>query len=1179
MDTRSRPRPARARRRGVQAALLAAAALLAPPGVLQAQTDPLQFLPQALPIGFKGESYLTQDDPPQNVLLQVTGGLPPYSFELRDGAPPPGITLGPDGSLTGVPTACGTAVFQAAVRDAAGGFATGTFALPVQGPAALSLPSSLTPAVEAGVLTTIPLDLVNTGCTEVSFDTLTIDQGPLLPPASLQRPEAGGLAALLDMGAPVPRALGRREAVRRLPGEGWHLDAAGRLVDGEGNVGEPGALAPTPEGLVEPQQGGLNILYVNESATTGEVERLTGLGHTVVQAMVPEALSLVTLQGFDVLWLTAATDSIFPSATAVRRFIWEGGGLVIEQAQISGVPSFLPSGYGLSSLVAPPAGDNGNLAFTLAGGTDPLSQGLSVADLPTNFDSTFVSGSGARWSWLATRADDTDIGVLATAALGAGRLVYHSGNLGTRIIPGARRGSDVFVERVLESAASGGLAFSCPWMIPQGGRSDVRIEQKVVRTVRPVDTSGETVSLQLEVDTRALLPGDYGCDVHLLTNAPDLLELTVPVTLTVTDPPQVRILNRELPHAEPGAPYGGSVLAAGGSQPYTFALVGGSLPTGLNLDPGSGAIFGTPSQAGLFAPTVRVTDAGGAFHEATLTLDSGFVITTRSLPDATIGQVYAVPVFATGGTPPYTFRLDDPIDYQLPATDPGSPAGQACVTTDLGGGSLSTQCTLPGGTYRLLFDLVAGHFPPASRDVEVTAGAATLVDGTYAVAGSVTVNSNLDTAFYELVWDTPQGRIERVGSGMSTTFPDLPPGDYTVSFGVLQGFATPPDQSGTLVDGGSLVFTGNYVSVTPPPFTDAGSAAPITRATLADVGFGTGTLTVTTNVAGAGFRLLANRQPTGLTFSEPAAGPGNGAALVGRMTTSQVPVLSPGQKVPLAVIAEDSAGNRARRVFNPTVWSLPILGSIAPFSATPGMELDLRVSGTALSPSATLSLGPDVTVDTGTFEIVGPGGPSLGAVVSVDPLAVASIRDLVYTDPRLADTAAGSVARLPSVFQIFVGVGRADLDASGRVDGFDLAALAAAFGQSSGDPGFDPARDLDRDGDVDGDDLFGLAIAFGRRTLEPDPATLPAADATLGVAYSHRIGFNGGNLFLLARILGGDVPDGLDFTVEAGSDPPDTSELVLSGIPAETGTFTIQMQVVDAFFALTLFDVVITVNP
>jgi hypothetical protein len=57
---------------------------------------------------------------------------------------------------------------------------------------------------------------------------------------------------------------------------------------------------------------------------------------------------------------------------------------------------------------------------------------------------------------------------------------------------------------------------------------------------------------------------------------------------------------------------------------------------------------------------------------------------------------------------------------------------------------------------------------------------------------------------------------------------------------------------------------------------------------------------------------------------------------------------------------------------------------------------------------------------------------------------------------------------------------RGDINGSLRVDGFDLASLARAFGSSAGNPAFKAGADLDRDDDVDGDDLNILAAYFGR---------------------------------------------------------------------------------------------------
>lgn len=59
------------------------------------------------------------------------------------------------------------------------------------------------------------------------------------------------------------------------------------------------------------------------------------------------------------------------------------------------------------------------------------------------------------------------------------------------------------------------------------------------------------------------------------------------------------------------------------------------------------------------------------------------------------------------------------------------------------------------------------------------------------------------------------------------------------------------------------------------------------------------------------------------------------------------------------------------------------------------------------------------------------------------------------------------------------GASIADVNASGRVDGFDLAALARAFGAACGSPRYAASVDLDQSCLVDGDDLQILATWFG----------------------------------------------------------------------------------------------------
>ncbi len=60
-----------------------------------------------------------------------------------------------------------------------------------------------------------------------------------------------------------------------------------------------------------------------------------------------------------------------------------------------------------------------------------------------------------------------------------------------------------------------------------------------------------------------------------------------------------------------GASYSVHFFADGGVQPFTWSLAVGQFPPGLRLDP-SGLLSGTPTAAGTFTFTVRVTDNAGA---------------------------------------------------------------------------------------------------------------------------------------------------------------------------------------------------------------------------------------------------------------------------------------------------------------------------------------------------------------------------------------------------------------------------------------------------------------------------------------------------------------------------------------------------------------------------------------
>jgi hypothetical protein len=103
--------------------------------------------------------------------------------------------------------------------------------------------------------------------------------------------------------------------------------------------------------------------------------------------------------------------------------------------------------------------------------------------------------------------------------------------------------------------------------------------------------------------------------------------------------------------------YSQTLVANGGTAPYNWAVVSGTLPTGLSLDPTTGIITGTVgSSPGSETFTVAATDATGVIAEQSLTIAVGQTLQSPLFITSTSGIYPAVTLTTSGGSPPLLLR-------------------------------------------------------------------------------------------------------------------------------------------------------------------------------------------------------------------------------------------------------------------------------------------------------------------------------------------------------------------------------------------------------------------------------------------------------------------------------------------------------------------------------------------
>ncbi|HGJ63956.1 TPA: hypothetical protein ENS27_01050, partial [bacterium] len=128
-----------------------------------------------------------------------------------------------------------------------------------------------------------------------------------------------------------------------------------------------------------------------------------------------------------------------------------------------------------------------------------------------------------------------------------------------------------------------------------------------------------------------------------------------------------------------------------------------------------------------------------------------------------------------------------------------------------GGGTEWIKTDVPVGDYTIRYKEVSGYKTPPSLTQKLLAGEVIIFIAEYIPhTGKIVVQTNLDEAIFEIT-----GRENYRGSGKEWIQNDAPIGEYTITYGNVPNYISPPSVTQRLNQNGTLIFTGEYEKYKP----------------------------------------------------------------------------------------------------------------------------------------------------------------------------------------------------------------------------------------------------------------------------------------------------------------------------------------------------------------------------
>lgn len=1113
--------------------------------------------PPTLPAATVGSAY--------SFTFTANPGVPSYTWSAT--GLPSWLTLSPAGVLGGTPPATGPVNFNVTVTDGAGGMSAGPFTLPVN--AALTITT-----------TSLPPDTIN----RPYNSSLTATGGT--PPYTWSVSPPNGL----------PNGLSLNSTTGALTGTSSVSGKANFTVTvADSTPGTP-ATASLPLSItINPAPAVTTTSLPPGTIGTAYSASLTATGGTT-----PYTWSISPPNGLpNGLTLNTATGAITgpPTANGTSNFtvtVTDSSGATATQALSITITSALT--ITTTSLPAATAGTPYIATLTATGGTPPYSWSIITGTLPQVL--TLDAASGAITGTPSGPGTSFTVQVKDSAAATATQplsIVVNPTITTNSPLPGGTAG----VPYSQTLTASGGV-LPYTWSVKSGGLPggltlNAPSASSVMLSGTP-NTSG-TFTFTVQVNDSAT---GVGTKQFSLTIAGGLIITTAPT----------------LPGGTVGTAYSQTLMAAGGTQPYTWSQTG-SLPSGLSLS-STGVISGTPSAAGTATFTAKVADSGGATATKafTITIVSALTVTTASpLPSGELGIAYSQTLAATGGAPPYTWsasvgtlpnglslsaggliggtpNLAGTFTFTATVTDSASAtASQAFTLTIAGPLGISTLGTLNGGSIGSSYsaNLVAtGGLSPYSW--KVTSG--NLPNGlTLSSSGSITGSPTATGTFLFTAQVTDAAGATAIrqftisislGLAISSSSP-LPGGTIgtVYSYQLLAAGGAPPytwNLSSGSVPGGLSLAASGLISGTPSA---TGTFIFIVRVIDSKAQSATSQVTL---VVAPPLSITTTALPNGAVgaaYSQTLAATGGTPPYTWTLKTGALPT-------GLALSATGSITGKPSAA-GTFIFTVQVTDSLS-ITATRPLGINVPV-GLAISTAATLppgSIGTNYSVTLAAsggaqpYSWVVSAGSSLPPGLSLSPAGVISGMPTTVGTFNFTVQVTDHVAATASQQFTLVIAGNLSITTGATLPGGKTGApysqtLAAAGGKqpytwsvSSGTP--PPGVALSPDGTLSGTPTTAgnysftvqvadsashsasqhFTLAISSGLTITTALTLPAA--TAGTAYSQTLAVTGGTAPYTWSIVTGALPTGLTLDGASGT---------IGGTPKAAGNFTITFQAMD----------------